>query len=80
MNIKQTLLATTIAGLSTFSHAAQHVDLMITDALVLTMNQEKTVYQNGTVVIDDNKIVAVATKHLPSNTKPSKHLMWMVIS
>jgi cytosine/adenosine deaminase-related metal-dependent hydrolase len=74
MNIKQTLLATTIAGLSTFSHAAQKVDLMITDAHVLTMNQEKTVYQNGTVVINDNKIVAVGDEALAEQYKAKQTL------
>ena len=39
--------------------AAEDVDLMITGGMVLTMNQDKTVYENGTVVINDNRIVAV---------------------
>ncbi len=41
------------------SSAAQPADLMITDAMILTMNQDKVVYQNGTVVVKENKIIAV---------------------
>jgi len=37
---------------------------MITDAMVLTMNQDKTVYDNGVVVVKDNKIVAVGDASL----------------
>lgn len=47
---------------------------MITDALVLTMNQEKTVYENGTIVIDDNKIVAVGDEALAEQYKAKQTL------
>tara|TARA_Y100001956_G_scaffold57848_1_gene57034 strand:- start:1085 stop:2494 length:1410 start_codon:yes stop_codon:yes gene_type:complete len=67
MSIKRSLLATAIASLglcSLSASAAENVDLMITDAMVLTMNQDKTVYENGTVVVKDNKIVAVGDETL----------------
>ncbi|WP_069447306.1 amidohydrolase [Vibrio scophthalmi] len=67
MSMKRTLLATAIASLglfSAFSQAAEQADLIITDAMVLTMNQDKTVYENGTVVIKDNKIIAVGDESL----------------
>lgn len=65
MTIKRSLLSTAIAGFISFSSfAADKVDLMITDAMVLTMNQNKTVYQSGTVVVDGNKIIAVGDSSL----------------
>ncbi|KOO06757.1 amidohydrolase [Vibrio hepatarius] len=67
MSLKRTLLATAIAGLGLLplsSVANEKVDLIITDAMVLTMNQDKTVYENGTVIVDGNKIVAVGDSSL----------------
>lgn len=65
MTIKRSLLSTAIAGFISFSSfAADKVDLMITDAMVLTMNENKTVYQSGTVVVDGNKIIAVGDSYL----------------
>lgn len=67
MKLKQALLTTTTASLILFSmppSAAEKFDLMITDAMVLTMNQDKTVYDNGVVVVKDNKIVAVGDASL----------------
>ncbi len=67
MSLKRTLLATAVAGLGLLplsSVANEKVDLIITDAMVLTMNQDKTVYENGTVIVDGNKIVAVGDNSL----------------
>ncbi|HHY0342357.1 TPA: amidohydrolase [Vibrio cholerae] len=64
---KQNLIVAAIASLSLFSamsHAQSDADLMITDAMVLTMNGDKTVYQNGTVVVKENKIIAVGGAEL----------------
>ncbi|EHH1224794.1 amidohydrolase [Vibrio vulnificus] len=60
--LKRNVIAAAITGMSLFSSmssAAQPADLMITDAMILTMNQDKVVYQNGTVVVKENKIIAV---------------------
>ncbi len=65
--LKPNLVAAAIAGMSLFSsisYAKQTADLMITDAMVLTMNGDKTVYQNGTVVVQENKIIAVGDAEL----------------
>lgn len=65
--LKPNLIAAAIAGMSLFSsisYAKQTADLMITDAMVLTMNGDKTVYQNGTVVVQENKIIAVGDAEL----------------
>ncbi|EJY0882285.1 amidohydrolase [Vibrio cholerae] len=64
---KQNLIVAAMASLSLFSamsHAQSDADLMITDAMVLTMNGDKTVYQNGTVVVKENKIIAVGGAEL----------------
>jgi len=77
MTIKRTLLATAIAGLGLLSFnasAAKPADLMITDAMVLTMDGEKTVYDSGTVVVKDNKIIAVGDKALSKQYKADKVL------
>ena len=77
MKLKQTLYTTTIAGLALFSMApmaAEKADLMITDGMVLTMNQDKTVYANGTIVVKDNKIIAVGDATLADEYQAEKML------
>jgi len=77
MSIKRSLIASAIASLGLFSaqsFAAENVDLMITDAMVLTMNQDKTVYESGTVVVKDNKILAVGDESLAKQYKANKTL------
>lgn len=77
MYIKPTLLAATIAGISLCSFtgvAAEKADLMITDATVLTMDSDKTVYENGTVVVRDNKIIAVGASDLKQEYKAEQVL------
>ncbi|WP_260259977.1 amidohydrolase [Vibrio intestinalis] len=77
MSIKRSLIASAIASLGLFSaqsFAVENVDLMITDAMVLTMNQDKTVYESGTVVVKDNKILAVGDESLAKQYKANKTL------
>ncbi|ENM5832626.1 amidohydrolase [Vibrio metoecus] len=65
--LKRNLIAAAIVGvglLSPMSYAKTSADLMITDAMVLTMNGDKKVYQNGTVVVKENKIIAVGDAEL----------------
>ncbi|ENM5761475.1 amidohydrolase [Vibrio mimicus] len=65
--LKRNLIAAAMASVSLFapmSYAKTQADLMITDAMVLTMNGDKTVYQNGTVVVKENKIIAVGDAEL----------------
>lgn len=54
--------------------AAEDVDLMITGGMVLTMNQDKIVYENGTVVINDNRIVAVGDASLADDYEAAELL------
>ena len=42
------------------SVAAENVDLLIKNGTVLTMDEDKTVYENGLVAVKENKIVAVS--------------------
>lgn len=80
MNIKPllTILAATgltATGFAPFqTNAAEKADLMITDALVLTMNQDKKVYEKGTVVIKDNKIIAVGETSLENQYEAKQTL------
>lgn len=70
MKLQQTLLTASIASLVLFSvaaSAAEEADLMITDAMVLTMNQAKTVFENGTVVVRGNEIIAVGDASLTAD-------------
>ena len=67
MYLKKTLLAAAIAAntFATFSaFAAQQVDLLITDATLLTMNESKQTFDNGVVAIKGNKIVAVGDQSI----------------
>ncbi|OAN11429.1 amidohydrolase [Photobacterium jeanii] len=60
---KKTLLALSLAATSlasTSALAAEKVDLLIQNATVLTMNQDRQVFDNGLVAVKDNKIVAVS--------------------
>lgn len=49
-------------------------DLMITDGTVLTMNPENTVFEHGTVVVSDGKIVAVGGPELTAKYQAKKVL------
>ena len=42
----------------------KNVDLMIINAQILTMNKEKKVYENGSIVIKGNLIIAVGLKNI----------------
>ncbi|MCD9541167.1 amidohydrolase family protein [Photobacterium carnosum] len=59
---KKTLLAVSLAAtslISTSAYAIENVDLLIKNATVLTMDQDKTVFDNGLVAVKGNKIYAV---------------------
>ncbi|OBU27400.1 amidohydrolase [Photobacterium kishitanii] len=45
--------------MSTSAYAIENVDLLIKNATVLTMDQDKTVFDNGLVAVKGNKIYAV---------------------
>ena len=77
MRLKQTVHTATIAGLILFSlavSATEDVDLVITNGKILTMNRDKTVYDNGTVVINDNRILAVGDASLANDYQAQETL------
>ena len=59
---KETLVMTSVATASlagATSVAAENVDLLVKNAIVLTMDEDKNVYDNGLVAVRENRIVAV---------------------
>ncbi|MEH6534522.1 MAG: amidohydrolase [Photobacterium frigidiphilum] len=59
---KKTLIAVSLAATtlaSTSALALEKVDLLIKNATVLTMNEDRTVFDHGLVAVKGNKIVAV---------------------
>ena len=42
----------------------QNVDLMITNAQILTMDNNRKVYENGVIVVKDNRIVAIGSNNI----------------
>lgn len=75
MGFKKNLIAaalTTTSLFSTSAFAVENIDILITDATVLTMNAEKTIYESGTVAIKDNKIIAVGDKNLAEQYQADK--------
>lgn len=66
--------ATTLLAAACSAYAADPADLMITDGTVLTMNPENTVFEHGTVVVSDGKIVAVGGSELTAKYQAKKVL------
>lgn len=66
--------ATTLLAAACSAYAADPADLMITDGTVLTMNPENTVFEHGTVVVSDGKIVAVGGPELTTKYQAKKVL------
>lgn len=65
---------TTLLAAACSAYAADPADLMITDGTVLTMNPENTVFEHGTVVVSDGKIVAVGGPELTAKYQAKKVL------
>lgn len=66
--------ATTLLAAACSAYAAEPADLMITDGTVLTMNPENTVFEHGTVVVSDDKIIAVGGPELTAKYQAKKVL------
>ena len=60
----KTTLALSLLSISSFTLAKTDVSLIIHNGQVLTMNADKTVFESGVVVIDQDKIVAVGDQSL----------------
>ena len=50
----------------------RNVDLMITNAQILTMDKDKNIYQNGVIVVKDNQIIAIGANTMASKYKAKK--------
>ena len=50
----------------------KNVDLMITNAQILTMNNDKKVYENGVIVVKDNLIIAIGSNSMGLKYKAKK--------
>ncbi|HGH5989985.1 amidohydrolase [Morganella morganii] len=66
--------ATTLLVAACSAYAADPADLMITDGTVLTMNPDNTVFEHGTVVVSDGKIIAVGGPELTAKYQAKKVL------
>lgn len=66
--------ATTLLAAACSAYAADPADLMITDGTVLTMNPGNTVFEHGTVVVSDGKIIAVGGPELTAKYQAKKVL------
>ena len=66
--------ATTLLAAACSAYAADPADLMITNGTVLTMNPGNTVFEHGTVVVSDGKIVAVGGPDLTAKYQAKKVL------
>ncbi|EJD6582601.1 amidohydrolase [Providencia rettgeri] len=71
MSFSKSLLALTVISASFTSFAATPADIMIVDGTVLTMDNKKQVIDHGTVVVKDNKIIAVGGPELAKNYQAS---------
>ncbi|SQI31686.1 Melamine deaminase [Providencia alcalifaciens] len=74
MTLLRSLVAMSMIAAPIAVLAATPADLMIVDGTILTMDAHNKVIENGTVVIDKNKIVAVGGPELTKQYTAKKQL------
>ena len=77
MQPEHSLLGATLASLVLAAFpatAAEEADLMIINGLVLTMDQDKTIHENGVVVVNDDRIIAVGDQSLAADYQAEETL------
>ncbi|MGJ3355530.1 amidohydrolase [Providencia sp. Je.9.19] len=74
MSLSKSLLALSIITASMASYAVKPADMMIVDGTVLTMDAQNKIIEQGTVVIDKNKIIAVGGPELAKQYQAAKVL------
>lgn len=74
MSFTKSMLALAVMAVSFTSHAAKQADLMIVDGTVLTMDAQNQVIEQGTVVVKENKIIAVGGPELTQEYQANKVL------
>ncbi|HGM9855405.1 TPA: hypothetical protein ACKREH_000226 [Proteus mirabilis] len=72
MSFTKSMLALAVMAVSFTSHAAKQADLMIVDGTVLTMDAQNQVIEQGTVVVKENKIIAVGGPELTQEYQANK--------
>ncbi|WP_368876166.1 amidohydrolase family protein, partial [Proteus mirabilis] len=74
MSFTKSMLTLAVMAVSFTSHAAKQADLMIVDGTVLTMDAQNQVIEQGTVVVKENKIIAVGGPELTQEYQANKVL------
>lgn len=74
MSFSKSLLALMTMTASFASFSTTPVDIMITDGTILTMDDKNQIIENGTVVIKENKIIAVGGPELAKDYQASNIL------
>lgn len=74
MSLPKSLLALSIITASMASYAMTPADMMIVDGTVLTMDAQNKIIEQGTVVIDKNKIIAIGGPELAKQYQATKVL------
>ncbi|MGO2333638.1 amidohydrolase [Providencia sp.] len=74
MSLSKSLLALSIITASMASYAVKPADMMIVDGTVLTMDAQNKIIEQGTVVIDKNKIIAIGGPELAKQYQATKVL------
>ena len=79
----KTLIAVSLAAnvlISTSAFALEKVDLLIRNATVLTMDKDRTVFEQGLVAVKGKQIIAVTDGKDVENYQAKKALMPRMIS
>ena len=74
MSFSKSMLALAVMAVSFSSYATKQADLMIVDGTVLTMDQQNKIIEQGTVVVKENKIIAVGGPELSKEYQANKVL------
>ena len=51
-----------------------NVDLVISNAQILTMDKDRKIYENGSIVVKDNQIIAIGTNTITSKYNAKKNI------
>ena len=70
--MKKIMLTFFLLGLSSISFAKENVHLIIKNGQILTMNANKDVIENGVIIVDNDRIVAIGNSKLLSKYKSNQ--------
>lgn len=70
---KLLVLGSTIAlSIFNYTNATEHVDLIVKNGMILTMNESKEIINDGVIVVKKNKIIDIGTENLLQKYSSSK--------